>query len=85
IIRPISDLRNHFNAISETCHKEAQPDFITKNGQGDLVAMSQAFLIDLYQKLAVADKEAADLNVVEMSHEDMMNKLRKRIHDKLSN
>lgn len=91
IIRPISDLRNNFNAISETCHKEGQPVFITKNGHGDLVVMSQALyekqqaLIDLYQKLAVAEKEAADPNVVEISHEDMMYKLRKRIHDKLSN
>jgi hypothetical protein len=45
----------------------------------------QQTLIDLYQKLAVAEKETADLNIVEMSHEDMMNKLRKSIHDKLSN
>ncbi|MDP4160454.1 MAG: type II toxin-antitoxin system prevent-host-death family antitoxin, partial [Bacillota bacterium] len=37
IIKPISDLRNNFNEISEICHKESEPVFITKNGQGDLV------------------------------------------------
>ncbi len=34
IIKPISDLRNNFNEISEICHKEGEPVFITKNGQG---------------------------------------------------
>lgn len=59
IIRPISDLRNNFNDISEICHKEAEPVFITKNGQGDLVVMSMALyekqqaLIELYEKLSV--------------------------------
>ncbi len=42
IIKPISDLRNHFNEISEICHRDGQPVFITKNGKGDLVVMSLA-------------------------------------------
>ena len=33
------DLRNT-NEISELCHKQQQPVFITKNGYGDLVVMS---------------------------------------------
>lgn len=28
IIRPISDLRNNFNEISDICHKEGEPVFI---------------------------------------------------------
>ncbi|MHB8280609.1 MAG: prevent-host-death protein, partial [Candidatus Humimicrobiaceae bacterium] len=35
-IRPITDLRNT-NEISEICHKQQEPIFITKNGYGDLV------------------------------------------------
>ena len=34
IIKPITDLRNT-NEISEICHKQQQPVFITKNGYGD--------------------------------------------------
>ena len=39
VIKPITDLRNT-NEISEICHKQQQPIFITKNGYGDLVVMS---------------------------------------------
>ena len=42
LIRPISDLRNRANEISKLCHNADQPIFITKNGQGDLVVMSEA-------------------------------------------
>ena len=35
------------NAISEICHKQQQPVFITKNGYGDLVVMS----IEAYDEL----------------------------------
>lgn len=38
-IRPITDLRNT-NEISELCHAQREPIFITKNGYGDLVIMS---------------------------------------------
>ncbi|MDO9536487.1 MAG: type II toxin-antitoxin system Phd/YefM family antitoxin [Bacillota bacterium] len=64
-IRPISDLRNNANDISEFCHKSREPVFITKNGVGDMVVMSvetyermQALII-LYSKLAEADEEIA--------------------------
>ena len=42
MIRPSSDLRNHYNEISEYCHKTNRPVFITKNGAGDLVELSNA-------------------------------------------
>ena len=38
-IRPITDLRNT-TEISELCHANREPIFITKNGYGDLVVMS---------------------------------------------
>lgn len=61
LIRPISDLRNRAVEISELCHREDQPVFITRNGKGDLVVMSQAHyerienLIELYRKLGEAE------------------------------
>ncbi|MBQ6152429.1 MAG: type II toxin-antitoxin system Phd/YefM family antitoxin [Ruminococcus sp.] len=42
MIRPSSDLRNHYNEISEFCHKYNRPVYITKNGAGDLVVLSNA-------------------------------------------
>jgi PHD/YefM family antitoxin component YafN of YafNO toxin-antitoxin module len=41
-IRPSSDLRNKYNEISAFCHKYNEPVFITKNGTGDLVVLSNA-------------------------------------------
>ena len=61
LIRPISDLRNRSTEISDLCHSEDQPVFITKKGKGDLVVMSQAHydrlqsLIEIYQKLGEAE------------------------------
>ena len=63
IIRPISDLRNHFSNISTTVHAEDEPVFLTKNGVGDMVVMSiehyekQLARIELYQKLDEAELE----------------------------
>jgi len=81
IIRPISDLRNRAHEISELCHTEEQPIFITRNGKGDLVVMSQAHyerlqsLIELYQKLGEAEVlDAAGEKGI--SHSDMMNTLK---------
>ena len=41
-IRPSSDLINKYNEISEFCNKHNEPVFITKNGIGDLVVLSNA-------------------------------------------
>ena len=42
MIRPSSDLRNKYNEISEFCNQYQEPVFITKNGSGDLVVMTNA-------------------------------------------
>ena len=63
IIRPISDLRNNSNEISEFCRSSREPVFITKNGVGDMVVLSvemyerQQAQIELYAKLAEAEAE----------------------------
>ena len=79
-IRPLSDLRNSFNEISNLCHKDGQPVFITRNGKGDMVVMSQAYyerlesLIDLYTKLGEAEiLDAAGEQGI--SHREMMERL----------
>ena len=64
-IRPITDLRNT-NEISELCHKNQEPIFITKNGYGDLVVMSietyekEIAMAKLYRKLAEAEQQISE-------------------------
>ena len=81
LIRPMSDLRNRANEISELCHKEDQAVFITKNGKGDLVVMSEAHyerlqsLLELYEKLVEA--EAMDAAGEQgITHSEMMKRLK---------
>ena len=84
LIRPISDLRNRTMEISELCHSEDQPVFITRNGKGDLVVMSLAhyerlkFLLELYQKLGEAESLDAS-GELGITHEKLMKKLREKI------
>lgn len=58
IIKPITDLRNT-NEISDLCHKEKKPIFITKNGYGDLVVMSMETYEDMLN-LSNIDKAIQD-------------------------
>lgn len=84
-IRPVSDLRNNFKQISELCHKEGEPVFLTKNGKGDMVVMSQALyekqnaLLELYQKLGEAELESESTNN-KITHKELM----KELNDKLN-
>lgn len=39
IIRPSAAIRQNYNEIAELCRKTAEPIFLTKNGEGDLVVM----------------------------------------------
>ena len=84
-IRPISDLRNNANDISDFCRQTREPVYITRNGTGDMVVMNidayerQMALIDLYGKLAVAEEEISS----GAQGEDFLTvarQLRERIH-----
>ncbi len=63
MIRPISDLRNNANEISDFCRQTREPVYITRNGTGDMVVLSveeyerQQALLSLYGKLAIAEQE----------------------------
>ena len=63
-IRPSSDLRNKYNEISEFCNKYDEPVFITKNGTGDLVVLSnEAYerLIGKYELYRLLDEGIASM------------------------
>ena len=38
-IRPSAAIRQNYNEIAELCRRTAEPIFLTKNGEGDLVVM----------------------------------------------
>jgi prevent-host-death family protein len=84
IIRPISDLRNHADKISDICHKWREPVFITKNGKEALVVMSQAYydrefaMNELYRKLNEAE-ESLRKNPRKITHQKIMKELRTKL------
>jgi len=86
LIKPISDLRNRANEISDLAHKSNEPIFITRNGQGDMVVMSMSqysklqLKIDLFGKLAVAQAQRA-AGDKGRSLSQVMKDLRKRIRE----
>jgi len=81
-IRPITDLRNT-TEISEACHRQNEPIFITKNGYGDLVIMSidtyerQMALLDVYKKLSEAEEQIS-LGIPLLNGDEVLEKLRKK-------
>ena len=87
IIKPISDLRNKSNEISELAHSTQEPIYITKNGEGDLVVMSiQEYRkierkLDLFAKLSVAQAQW-DEGQRGRPHQDVVKSLRSRIGGK---
>jgi prevent-host-death family protein len=86
LIKPISDLRNKANEISDLAHKSDEPIFITRNGEGDMVVMSMAqysklqLKIDLFGKLAVAQAQRASGDKGRTLSQ-VMKDLRKRIRE----
>ena len=48
-IRPSAAIRQNYNEIADLCRQTAEPVFLTKNGEGDLVVMD----IDTYNRLEI--------------------------------
>jgi prevent-host-death family protein len=88
IIKPISDLRNKSNEISELAHSSREPIYITKNGEGDLVVMSIAHYrqmelkMKLFAKLAEAQVQKAK-DMRGRKAEDVLKSIRKKIDEKV--
>ena len=68
-IKPITELRNT-TEISEVCHSELEPVFITKNGYADMVVMS----METYEQLI-------DMNKVDTAILDSENDNNKELID----
>ncbi|MBS3886845.1 MAG: type II toxin-antitoxin system Phd/YefM family antitoxin [Firmicutes bacterium] len=84
-IRPISDLRNSANEISDLCKSTREPVYITKNGTGDMVIMSMEMYerreaqLELYAKLAEAEAEAMS-GKTGVDFDEFAKKLRRKVH-----
>ena len=59
VIKPISDLRNKANEISQLVHNADEPIFITRNGEGDMVVMSLTHYAKIQKKLELLNKLSA--------------------------
>jgi prevent-host-death family protein len=87
IIKPISDLRNKSNEISELARETNEPIFITKNGEGDMVVLAikqyreLTAKLNLFEKLAEA--QAEELNGSKpKSLNDVIKNVRRKIDEK---
>ncbi|HEV2350915.1 MAG TPA: type II toxin-antitoxin system Phd/YefM family antitoxin [Terriglobia bacterium] len=87
IIRSITDLRNHASEIIDLCKRENQPVYITKNGMGEVVVMSQGHYdqlqarLELYDKLGAAKAQVA-AGARRVPHRSVMATLTRRIREK---
>ena len=80
-IVPIRDLKNT-TAISQICHEDKEPIFVTKNGYGDMVIMSMEtyeknlFLSNVYGKLEEAKQDMENGRYA--SVEDAVSRIREK-------
>ena len=63
ISKPLSDLCDNYEAISEPVHKEDEPIYLIKDGKFDLVAMS----IELFRRYGEAQQLQATLTAAEQA------------------
>lgn len=90
LIQPSSKLRNDYNLVSELAHEKAEPVYITKDGEGDLVVMSvDAFekreaMLELKEKLLVAEEQRLTGEAT-ISLDEMQKRLKEKVDEKSQN
>ena len=72
-------LRNEYNNVSSFCHLENEPVFITRNGQGDLAAMSMELYEEMAQKIELYEKIYAGINDFEKGNFEPYEDVRKEL------
>lgn len=83
VIRPSSDLRNHYSEISKMCREKRQPVYITVNGRGDTVLVGMAEYeqmraeLELMHTLAEAEEDVRAGRVAPM--EETFSDIRKML------
>lgn len=88
IIKPSTILRNDYNQISNLVRESAEPVYITKNGEGDMVVMSiESFerrekILDLKEKLLIAEEQRINAEKT-MSLKEVHAKLQEKIDGKI--
>ena len=89
IIRPSSDLRNHYSEISRQCREERSPVIITVNGRGDTAVLGlQDYYqmkseLELLRTLAEAEEDAVNGRTAPM--QDTFDDIRKSLLERKSN
>ena len=66
IIRPSSDLRNHYSEISKLCRENGEKVIITVNGRGDTVSMG-------YEEYKAMKARTELLEMLTEANEDVKN------------
>lgn len=89
IIRPSSDLRNHYSEISRQCREERSPVIITVNGRGDTAVLGlQDYYqmkseLELLRTLAEAEEDAVNCRTAPI--QDTFDDIRKLLLERKSN
>ena len=88
IIKPSTTLCNDYNQISNLVRETAEPVYITKNGEGDMVVISiEAYerrekLLDLKEKLLIAEEQRINGEKT-ISSDEVYRKLKEKINGEL--